>query len=128
MIELIAPKHHREFSDLLNDMYCLRARVFREQLEWDVEVNDGREADRYDAFGPSYLLSRVEGRVHGCVRLLPSTGPNMLSDTFPFLLDGAPVPYDTRVWESSRFALEYRPGTARSDLGWPMLLSSSLPA
>lgn len=117
MIELIAPHHHTEFSEILDDMYRLRARVFRERLAWDVSVNDGLELDRFDALSPSYLLSRVDGRVQGCVRLLPSVGPNMLSDIFPFLLDGSAIPYDAEVWESSRFALEYLPGAARTGSG-----------
>ncbi len=117
MIELIAPKHHHEFCDILKDMHLLRARVFRDRLQWDVNVNEGLEVDHYDSLGPSYLLSRAEGRVQGCVRLLPSTGPNMLADIFPFLLDGAPLPRDAAIWESSRFALEYLPGAARTGSG-----------
>lgn len=117
MIELIEPIHHHEFSEILNDMHRLRARVFRERLDWDVTVNDGLEIDHYDALGPTYLLSRVDGQVQGCVRLLPTTGANMLSDIFPFLLDGAATPRDAEVWESSRFALEYLPGAARTGSG-----------
>jgi acyl homoserine lactone synthase len=40
------------------------------------------------------------------VRLLPSTGATMLRDTFPVLLDGAPAPASSTIWESSRFALD----------------------
>lgn len=117
MIELIAPKYHRHFSDVLEDMHRLRARVFRDRLLWEVDVKDGFEIDRYDGLSPFYLLSRAEKQVQGCVRLLPSTGPTMLSDIFPFLLDGARLPHDPAIWESSRFALEYIPGAARMGSG-----------
>ncbi|WP_346015449.1 MULTISPECIES: acyl-homoserine-lactone synthase [unclassified Bradyrhizobium] len=36
------------------------------------------------------LLNRSgAGRIQGCVRLLPSTGPTMLGDIFPILLDAS---------------------------------------
>ncbi|WP_430649854.1 acyl-homoserine-lactone synthase [Bradyrhizobium ottawaense] len=46
------------------------------------------------------------GHVQGCGRLLPSTGPTMLIDTFPILLDGSPAPRSDQIWGSSRFALD----------------------
>lgn len=116
MIELITPKHHQEFGDVLSEMHRLRSRVFRDRLEWDVHVSNGLEVDRYDRLGPAYLVSRAQGRVQGCVRLLPSVGPTMLGDVFPYLLDGA-APQDKAIWESSRFALELAPGAVRSGRG-----------
>lgn len=117
MIEVIAPKHHAEFADALEEMHKLRCRVFSQRLEWDVGVADGREIDRFDNLDPVYLLSRASGHLQGCVRLLPSTGPTMLGDVFPTLMDGKPVPQEPDIWESSRFALELAPGSARSDKG-----------
>lgn len=65
------------------------------------------EVDEFDILRPVHLLNRSgTGRIQGCVRLLPSTGPTMLSETFPFLLDGQPAPRNDRIWESSRFALD----------------------
>ncbi|WP_352577994.1 acyl-homoserine-lactone synthase [Mesorhizobium sp. M0019] len=52
------------------------------------------------------LLRGFEGRVEVCLRLLPSTGPTMLRDTFRVLLEGKAAPEDPCVWESSRFALD----------------------
>lgn len=117
MIQLIAPKHHVEFSKILIEMHELRCRVFSQRLEWEVNVKDGLEIDRYDDLAPVYLLSWAGGDLQGCVRLLPSTGPTMLSEVFPDLMDGAPVPQDRAIWESSRFALELAPGAARSEGG-----------
>lgn len=51
------------------------------------------EVDVFDAWRPVYLLQKNEdNRVQGCVRLLPTTGPNMLRDTFPALLEGQAAP------------------------------------
>lgn len=117
MIELIAPEHHAEFTDILEEMHRLRCRVFSQRLEWDVHVADGLEIDQYDGLHPVYLLSRAGGHLQGCVRLLPSLGPTMLGDVFPALTDGKPVPQDRTIWESSRFALELASGSARSEKG-----------
>ena len=93
-------------SALALGMHRLRRRVFRDRLEWEVSVSDGLEVDRYDALSPTYLLG-IDGQdVVGCVRLLPTTGRNMLADTFPVLLDGRAAPTSTRIWESSRFCVD----------------------
>jgi len=107
MIQLLSPECHALFPHLLAEMHRLRYRVFKQRLDWAVETGEGMERDRFDAAGPCYLLQRAcDDRIQGCVRLLPSTGPNMLREVFPRLLDGKTVPEDRGIWESSRFALD----------------------
>lgn len=90
----------------LHQMHRIRKVVFKDRLGWDVAVSGELEIDEYDALGPSYLLSiDGHGSVNGCVRLLPTTGPNMLRDIFPSLVTNAAVPRGDRVWEASRFAV-----------------------
>jgi acyl homoserine lactone synthase len=117
MIELIAQHHHREFAEAILDMHRLRCRVFRERLDWQVEIKDGMEIDEFDGLGPVYLLSRDGTLLQGCVRLLPSTGPTMLGKVFAHLLDGRPVPKGPDIWESSRFALDLPHAVERRDRG-----------
>lgn len=94
-------------NEVINEMYRLRARVFRDRLGWDIPTIAGMEIDGYDALGPHYMLiQEPEGRVRGCWRLMPTEGPNMLRDTFPQLLHGAEAPSGRNVWELSRFAIE----------------------
>ncbi|HEY5238566.1 MAG TPA: acyl-homoserine-lactone synthase [Rhizomicrobium sp.] len=117
MLQLIAAPSHLEFADDLAEMHRLRYRVFKERLDWDVRIADGMEVDDFDALHPTYLLQRDrDHRVCGCVRLLPTTGPNMLRDTFSTLLHGEAVPSDVEIWESSRFALDV-PETASKGAG-----------
>ena len=92
--------------ELAMGMHRLRGRVFKERLGWDVSAAGGLEIDQYDAFKPTYLLALERRDVVGCVRLLPTTGRNMLADTFPVLLDGNAAPKGTRIWESSRFCVD----------------------
>ncbi len=91
----------------LESMYRLRCRVFKERMGWDIECPGGLDIDDYDRLHPVYALHSPNRQdVEGCWRILPTTGPNMLGDIFPFLVeDGAP-PVDDDVWEISRFAVD----------------------
>ncbi|TXH69416.1 MAG: GNAT family N-acetyltransferase [Lysobacteraceae bacterium] len=87
-------------------MYRLRCHVFHDRLGWDVRVENGREHDWFDLIGPHYLVAHNgDETAIGCCRLLPTQGPNMLRDIFPFLLDGSEPPAAESVWEVSRFAV-----------------------
>ena len=94
---------------LLDSMFRLRHDVFHSRLGWQVTIQDGREHDWFDVLGPYYVVAHDHGnprRSVGCCRLLPTTGPNMLRDVFPFLADGATIPVQPDVWEISRFAVD----------------------
>lgn len=106
-MQLITSDSYGAFSDDLAEMHRLRYRVFKQRLDWDVQTSGDMEVDEFDALGPCYLLQRsVDGAVTGCVRLLPTTGPTMLNDTFGALLDGSAAPASPHIWESSRFGLD----------------------
>ncbi len=121
MMQLIEPGDYAQFTSAIAEMHRLRFRVFKERLEWAVQVEDGLERDLFDTLAPAYLLHRGnDGRIQGCVRFLPSTGPTMLRDVFSQLLGGNPSPSDPKIWESSRFALELSPEMPRSERGLAM--------
>ncbi|TYL88722.1 GNAT family N-acetyltransferase [Bradyrhizobium rifense] len=104
-------------SELTLGMHRLRRRVFKDRLDWEVSVSNGLEIDQYDTFKPTYLLALEQTDVVGCVRLLPTTGRNMLADTFPVLLDGNPAPKATTIWESSRFCVDTKSVAATAENG-----------
>jgi acyl homoserine lactone synthase len=109
------PIHDRVFTEEIAEMHRLRWRVFKERPDWDVQISRDMEIDEFDALRPAYLIQRAsDGPVRGCVRLLPSTGPTMLRETFPMLLDGVPAPASPAIWESSRFALDLDPGIPKT--------------
>ena len=95
-----------EFPTLIADMHRLRYRVFRDRLNWDVSVSGDMEIDAYDALKPTYIIAVDDSNsVVGCARLLPTTGPTMLANTFPALLGSNPVPRSDKMFESSRFCI-----------------------
>jgi acyl homoserine lactone synthase len=119
MIILITPDTIGKFHQEVTEMYRLRYRVFKDRLDWTVQVVGDMEFDKFDAQSPDYLVQKDDetGRVVGCNRLLPTTGPNMLRDTFPVLLEGSPAPADELIWESSRFAIDTYPGAPTGKRG-----------
>jgi acyl homoserine lactone synthase len=107
-ISISKADYGRNFK-LITDMHRLRCRVFKDRLDWNVLVTGDMEIDTFDALGPDCLLIVSDrGDVLGCVRLLPTTGPTMLSDTFPALLAGEAMPRSPRLAESSRFCVDTR--------------------
>ena len=87
-------------------MHRLRKEVFHDRLGWSVAVSGDLEIDEYDALGPIYVISETAGgEVLGAVRLLPTTGPYMLRNTFSSLLDGREAPASKFMWEASRIAV-----------------------
>jgi acyl homoserine lactone synthase len=126
MLQLVTGSSCADFANALAEMFQLRARVFSGRLGWDVSVIDGMEKDRYDDLEPVYILQRDrDERVCGCVRLLPTTGPTMLRDTFAQLPQSAPMPSDPRIWETSRFAID-APAASAVGAGGAALLTYEL--
>lgn len=109
MLQIITAADYASHADDIAEMHRLRFRVFKQRLDWDVSAAGEMERDQYDELSPIYLLQRGDkGELAGCVRLLPTTGPTMLRDTFSVLLHGEPMPCDPGIWETSRFALDQR--------------------
>ena len=111
MLKLIEGSKASLFPREIDAMFRHRAEIFSERLGWEVIVKDGYERDRFDDLSPLYLVSvdPVTERYWGSLRLLPTTGPNMLRDVFPQLLEGEVIESAT-IWESSRICALAAPG------------------
>jgi acyl homoserine lactone synthase len=108
MHQILLAKANDPFLDqkTKNEMFIFRHKVFYDRLGWEVDSINGIERDFYDELNPFYLIAKNERcEVEGCWRLLPTTGPYMLKDTFPQLLHGAHAPQDPAIWEMSRLAV-----------------------
>jgi acyl homoserine lactone synthase len=123
MIRIVTKDNAGRHVGNLYQMHCIRKTVFKDRLGWDVTVSGELEFDEYDALGPSYLLSIDRyGTLNGCVRLLPTTGPNMLHDIFPSFVTEAAVPRSERVWEASRFAVSTAAEAGLSQTTYDLLI------
>jgi acyl homoserine lactone synthase len=116
MIRLIPGSHRADFPREIAQMHEIRKRTFYDRLHWQVKTLRSWEIDEFDALNPLYLISiGTDGAVRGSLRLLPTTGPNMLADVFPELLpDGLRIESAT-IWESSRFSVDQEAASERSE-------------
>ena len=110
--------------DDLNGMLRLRYEVFAERLGWEVQTSAGMERDGYDDLPRvAYVLAKSAlGTVDACWRILPTTGPYMLRDTFPELLHGQDAPASEDCWELSRFAVATNRTTTSNGVFGPIAL------
>lgn len=94
------------YPELAEQMFRLRARVFSHRRGWRVKVEKGRERDHFDDLGPLYICLTENDRLLASLRLLPTTGPHMLSNVFPEVMGSAGIVRDPLIWESSRFCVD----------------------
>jgi acyl homoserine lactone synthase len=88
----------------LNQIYSYRYSVFVERLKWTLPgAGAGLEMDQFDRDSTCHVCVRDGGATVGYARLLSTTEPYLLSEVFPELMDGAPIPRSSDVWELSRF-------------------------
>ena len=117
MIDVIMKRDADTRSSDIQEMHRMRYQVFKERMNWDVQTFDRMEFDAYDDMNPVYILAfDGDDKLVGTWRMLPTTGPYMLRDVFPELLDGQPAPCDPRIWECSRFAVQTAGATNRDSL------------
>ena len=123
MLKLIEGSRASLFPMEIDAMFRNRAVTFAERLGWDVTVTDGYERDEFDNANPLYLVS-VDPNTNeywGSLRLLPTTGPNMLRDVFSCLLEEGEFIESATIWESSRIcavAAEGQPERRRNGVNF----------
>lgn len=122
MLKLIEGSYASFFPKEIDAMFRNRAETFSDRLGWEVVVKDGYERDVFDTANPLYLVSVDPDTEEywGSLRLLPTTGPNMLRDVFPQLLDGEYIESAT-IWESSQIcaaAVPRQPERSRSGVNY----------
>ena len=123
MLKFIEGSRSSLFPAEMEAMFRNRALTFSERLGWDVTVKDGFERDEFDDANPLYLLS-VDPKTNeywGSLRLLPTTGPNMLRDVFPCLMEEGEYIESGTIWESSRIcavAVKGQPQRSRNGVNF----------
>lgn len=102
---LYADELHK-FPALAEGMFRDRADQFKTRLGWDVKVTErGEERDQYDDLNPLYVIwEEADGSHGGSMRILPTTGPVMVSDVFGHLTGGSPI-RSPLIWEVTCFCL-----------------------
>lgn len=104
LVKVVNGTNKDRFGLQLDGMFRDRKKVFVDRLKWNVPVVDGvYEKDEFDTDDAVYLIA-TDPTTHahiGSTRLLPTTGPHLLSDVFPSLCEGE-IPRGPDVWEITR--------------------------
>lgn len=108
MYLLVQANEYQKYTQLLDQSFRLRKRVFADRLGWNVSICGDRERDLYDDLHPAYLLWCDEGRerLYGSVRLMPTTGPTLLYDVFRETFPDACDLIAPGIWEGTRMCID----------------------
>src|SRR6201986_3221743 len=104
MLKFIEGSRASSFPREMDAMFRNRAMTFSERLGWDVTVKDGYERDEFDNANPLYLVS-VDPNTNeywGSLRLLRTTGPNMVRGFFSCFREGGEFIESATIGESAR--------------------------
>ena len=110
-VHVIRRDNRHLYSEILEDYFRLRHQIYVVERKWTVlDRPDKREIDQFDTDETVYLLG-LEGRsIVAGMRLVPTTGPTLLSDLFPKLSLDGPI-RRSDVYELSRiFVVKNRRG------------------
>ncbi|MCD4511988.1 N-acyl-L-homoserine lactone (AHL) synthase [Brucella pseudogrignonensis] len=108
MYLLVKEHEYHKYSELLDQSFRLRKRIFADKLGWSVSVSGPWARDRYDDLNPAYLLwcNNNSTRLYGCVRLMPTTGPTLLYDVFRDTFPDAYNLIAPGIWEGTRMCID----------------------
>jgi acyl-homoserine lactone synthase len=105
LVHIVTSENESLYRDQMDQAYRLRHRVFRGQQGWRAPADPGgRELDEFDNKNAVHMLYIDKGKVHGYLRLLPTTRPHLLSDVIPELCVGKP-PVGAHIWEMSHHCI-----------------------
>lgn len=98
--------HNKLGQQAMRELFAYRYDVFVDRLGWELPAaTPGREVDQFDRHDTIHVIGRRrDGSIAGSARLLPTTGPYLLSSVFPELMAGQAIPAASDIWEISRFA------------------------
>jgi acyl homoserine lactone synthase len=107
MLIRIEGANNSTHTAIIDDMLRARAEVFYDRLRWNVTVQNDKEIDNYDSYDPLYLVSVDEstGMTRGSLRLLSTSGPNMMRDIFRNFFSEPIVFQSPLIWECTRFCI-----------------------
>lgn len=108
MYLLVKAYEYQKYSELLDQSFRLRKRIFADRFGWSVPVSGPWERDRYDDLEPAYLLwcDDNAAQLYGSVRLMPTTGPTLLYDVFRDTFPVACSLIAPGIWEGTRMCVD----------------------
>jgi acyl-homoserine lactone synthase len=126
-VHVVTSANRHLYEGALDQSYRLRYRVYIEELKWRglPRRDDGRELDQFDTLDAVHLLFLEDNQVFGGTRLVPTTGPHLLSEVFSHFasIRGVPRAPDIAEWTRFYVAPERREEHKASRVGSTVLAS-----
>lgn len=105
MIYALTTRQLTSNPELWRAVHQLRHAVFVEEMAWeDIRRPDNLEIDQFDHDGAIHHLALRDGQLAGYQRMLPTTGPHLLTHVLSDLCHG-PSPHGEGIWELTRYAV-----------------------
>ena len=103
MLKIITSQNMEDYPDLMEKVWRFRHVQFVERLGWkELTSEDGREIDRFDTDDAIHLVVEKDERVVGYTRLLRTSGPHLLSEVYPHIMEGHDWPRGQAIYEWTR--------------------------
>ena len=103
MIKVITSDNIDDNPGLMEKVWRFRHVQFVERLGWrELASESGHEKDRFDTGDAIHLVAEKTGKVVGYSRLLRTSGPHLLSDVYPEIMQGRDWPRESTVYEWTR--------------------------
>jgi N-acyl-L-homoserine lactone synthetase len=110
-LEFIDARQHEQHLQTLLSIWRLRHKTFVQRLNWPnghnmpIRAIAGMEIDQFDTLQSTcYIVHRApDGEVDGAARLHPTSGPHLLGDVYPHMIEDGRVFRSDKVWEVTRF-------------------------
>ena len=112
MLRIITSQNAEDHADLMERVWRFRHAQFVERLGWkELKSEDGREIDRFDTDDAIHLVVEKAERIVGYTRLLRTSGPHLLSEVYPEIMEGHAWPRERSVYEWTRCISDEHAGT-----------------
>jgi acyl-homoserine lactone synthase len=101
-IHIVQRENRHLYEQYFDEYHRQRHEIYVKQRKWmDLDRPDGREIDQFDTGEAVYLFCLQDGNLIGSMRAVPTLGPTLMSDIFPYLNVRGPISRSD-VYELSR--------------------------
>lgn len=105
MLHVVTRENRHLYTQRLDEMFRLRYEVFIEECGWNLPCEAPYEIDQFDVDEAIYFLYfDKDNEVAASFRILPTTGPHLMSEVFPHLCSEGP-PTGGHIYEGTRAAV-----------------------